>query len=107
MLNAIISITSGAAKVGGFDVVTQNIDVKTICGFLPESPGLYQKLTAKEFLEFIGEKNFSVQFDRFRKIRNKINYYGKDISVEEVKEYSEKIELLIKKLKLLIKKRLK
>ena len=48
-----------------------------------------------------------MQFDRFRKIRNKINYYGKDISVEEVKEYSEKIELLIKKLKLLIKKRLK
>jgi len=33
----------------------QNIDVKKICGFLPESPGLYQKLTAKEFLEFIGE----------------------------------------------------
>ncbi len=55
MLNAIIGITSGSAKVGGFDVVTQNIDVKTICGFLPESPGLYQKLTAKEFLEFIGE----------------------------------------------------
>jgi ABC-2 type transport system ATP-binding protein len=26
-----------------------------ICGFLPESPGLYQKLTAIEFLEFIGE----------------------------------------------------
>jgi len=55
MLNAIIGITSGTAKVGDFNVVTQNIDVKTICGFLPESPGLYQKLTAKEFLEFIGE----------------------------------------------------
>jgi ABC-2 type transport system ATP-binding protein len=26
-----------------------------ICGFLPESPGLYSKLTAREFLEFIGE----------------------------------------------------
>ena len=55
MLNAIISPTSGTAKVGGFDIITQSIDVKTICGFLPESPGLYQKLTAKEFLEFIGE----------------------------------------------------
>ncbi len=58
MLNGIIGITSGTARVGGFDVVTQNIDVKTICGFLPESPGLYQKLTAKEFLEFIGELYF-------------------------------------------------
>ena len=55
MLNAIISKTSGNASVGGYDLVTQNEDIRRICGFLPESPGLYSKLTAKEFLEFIGE----------------------------------------------------
>jgi ABC-2 type transport system ATP-binding protein len=55
ILNAIISKTSGNASVGGFDIVMQSIDVKRICGFLPESPGLYSKLTAREFLEFIGE----------------------------------------------------
>jgi ABC-2 type transport system ATP-binding protein len=55
MLNAIIKPTAGTATVGGFDLITQSRDVKMICGFLPESPGLYQKLTAKEFLEFIGE----------------------------------------------------
>ncbi len=55
MLNAIIKPTSGSAKVGGFDIISQSNDVKLICGFLPESPGLYQKLTAEEFLEFIGE----------------------------------------------------
>ena len=55
MLNAIISKTSGNASVGGYDLLTQNEDIRRICGFLPESPGLYSKLTAKEFLEFIGE----------------------------------------------------
>jgi len=55
MLNSIISPTSGTAKIGGFDVITQSTEVKMNCGFLPESPGLYQKLTAKEFLKFIGE----------------------------------------------------
>ncbi|MFX0007910.1 MAG: ABC transporter ATP-binding protein [Promethearchaeota archaeon] len=55
MLNAIISPTSGTAEVVGYDIITQSKQVKTNCGFLPESPGLYQKLTAKEFLEFIGE----------------------------------------------------
>jgi ABC-2 type transport system ATP-binding protein len=55
LLNAIISKTSGNASVGGFDIVTESQKVKMICGFLPESPGLYAKLTAKEFLEFIGE----------------------------------------------------
>ncbi len=55
MLNAIISPSNGKASIGGYDILTQANDVKMICGFLPESPGLYQKLTAKEFLEFIGE----------------------------------------------------
>ena len=55
ILNAIISKTSGNASVGGFDIVLQSNDVKRICGLLPESPGLYSKLTAREFLEFIGE----------------------------------------------------
>lgn len=55
MLNAIISPTNGTALVGGYNILSQSKDVKMICGFLPESPGLYAKLTAKEFLEFIGE----------------------------------------------------
>ena len=55
MLNAIISKTSGNASVGGYDIVNESQKVKMICGFLPESPGLYSKLTAREFLEFIGE----------------------------------------------------
>jgi ABC-2 type transport system ATP-binding protein len=55
ILNAIISKSSGSASVGGYDIVTESQKVKMICGFLPESPGLYSKLTAKEFLEFIGE----------------------------------------------------
>jgi ABC-2 type transport system ATP-binding protein len=55
VLNAIISKTSGNASVGGYNLLTQNEDIRRICGFLPESPGLYSKLTAKEFLEFIGE----------------------------------------------------
>ena len=55
MLNSIISPTSGTALVGGYDIISQSQEVKKICGFLPESPGLYQKLTPREFLEFIGE----------------------------------------------------
>ncbi len=55
MLNSIISPTAGSAQVAGYDIITQSKEVKMNCGFLPESPGLYQKLTAVEFLEFIGE----------------------------------------------------
>lgn len=51
------------------------------------------------FLKEKGEGIISEKFDRFRKIRNKINYYGENISAEEVKENIEEIKEIIKKLK--------
>jgi ABC-2 type transport system ATP-binding protein len=54
ILNSILKPTSGKALVAGFDVVAQSNKVKATCGFLPEAPSLYQKLTAREFLEFVG-----------------------------------------------------
>ena len=62
----------------------------------------YKIYSPEAFTYFLKEKNESLiaeKFDRFRKIRNKINYYGKDISVEEVKEYSSEIIRIIKILK--------
>jgi len=50
------------------------------------------------FLKQKEEELLSIQFDRFRKIRNSINYYGKDISIEETKENIKEIEEIIKTL---------
>ena len=55
LLNCILRPTEGTAKVGGFDILKETDSVKRITGLLPESPGLYEKLTAKEFLEFMGD----------------------------------------------------
>jgi ABC-2 type transport system ATP-binding protein len=55
MLNAIITPSSGEAEVLGFNIKTQKHLVKTNCGFLTETPSLYEKLTAREFLEFVGD----------------------------------------------------
>ena len=53
------------------------------------------------FLKEIKENLLAIKFDRFRKIRNSINYYGKDISIEETKEniyeIKKMINILIKK----------
>jgi len=54
LLNCIIRPTSGGAKVGGYDILSESEKVKKITGLLPEVPGVYEKLTASEFLEFIG-----------------------------------------------------
>ena len=47
------------------------------------------------FLQEIGEELLAIKFDRFRRIRNSINYYGKDISIEETKENIFEIKKMI------------
>ena len=54
LLNCIIKPTSGAATVNGYDILKEDTDVKRVTGLLAESPGLYEKLSAHEFLEFMG-----------------------------------------------------
>src|SRR5512136_1627317 len=54
LLNCIIKPTSGTALVNGRDILKDETEVKRVTGLLAESPGLYEKLSAYEFLEFIG-----------------------------------------------------
>jgi len=54
LLNCIIKPTSGTATVKGYDILKEETDVKRVTGLLAESPGLYEKLSAHEFLEFMG-----------------------------------------------------
>lgn len=50
--------------------------------------------------EILKEEDISLKFDRFRKIRNGINYYGNSIEIQTAKEALTSIPLLIKKLKM-------
>lgn len=54
LLTGIIKPTSGSASVNGHDILKNDEDVKRITGLLAESPGLYEKLSADEFLNFMG-----------------------------------------------------
>lgn len=54
LLNCIIKPTRGTATVNGYDILKEETKVKRVTGLLAESPGLYEKLSAYEFLEFMG-----------------------------------------------------
>jgi len=55
---------------------------------------IYQHEAFTPFLKENGEELASIKFDRFRKIRNRINYYGEDVSVEEAKDIAKEIQKL-------------
>jgi len=51
------------------------------------------------FIEYVlAEKTISLKFDKYRKIRNGINYYGNDVAPETVKEALKEIPEIIKRL---------
>jgi ABC-2 type transport system ATP-binding protein len=46
--------TGGSARVAGFDVFTQSMDVRKNIGYLPESTPLYGDMRVAEYLDFRG-----------------------------------------------------
>jgi len=47
--------TSGRVSVGGYDMARKNTEAKRLISFIPDVPYVYEKLTGREFLYFIGD----------------------------------------------------
>jgi ABC-2 type transport system ATP-binding protein len=54
MLTCFMPPTSGTAKVAGFDVLEEPLEVKKRIGYLPETPPLYPEMRTGEYLAFVG-----------------------------------------------------
>jgi ABC-2 type transport system ATP-binding protein len=54
MMTGLYRPTSGACLVNGFDVQLDPLNAKRAIGYVPDQPHLYEKLTGREFLYFIG-----------------------------------------------------
>ncbi len=54
MIVGMLQPTAGEIFIGGIDAIKNPLEAKAILGYIPDRPYLYEKLTAKEFLRFIG-----------------------------------------------------
>jgi ABC-2 type transport system ATP-binding protein len=52
ILTSYLPATSGIAKVAGYDVMTQSLDVRRHIGYLPESVPLYPEMRVEEYLTY-------------------------------------------------------
>jgi ABC-2 type transport system ATP-binding protein len=53
ILTCFLPATEGTARVAGYDVFTQPMEVKRRIGYLPENPPLYDEMTVDSYLEFV------------------------------------------------------
>ena len=54
MLTGLLKISGGRATVLGYDVERQPVEVKQRIGVLPEELALFDRLSAREYLDFVG-----------------------------------------------------
>jgi ABC-2 type transport system ATP-binding protein len=54
MVCGLLFPTSGQVRVGGFDLATHGPQARQLLSYVPDQPYLYEKLTGREFLQFIG-----------------------------------------------------
>lgn len=55
MITGLLRPTSGTAQIGGYDIQQQPLQAKSILGYIPDNPFLYDKLTGREFLHFMAD----------------------------------------------------
>ncbi len=75
MLVGLLRPTSGTATVAGYDILMEPEQAKARIGFVPDSTSLYEKLSAREFLEFSGDLYHVDRAARDRRIQTLLQLF--------------------------------
>ncbi len=89
MIAGLYSPTGGTISINGIDITKSPIKAKSIIGYIPDQPFLYDKLTGREFLYFSGglynlDKDFL--HEKIEELINQLNI--KDWIDKRTEEYS-------------------
>jgi ABC-2 type transport system ATP-binding protein len=55
MICGLLFPSSGSVRVGGFDVQSEGLKARRLLSYVPDQPFVYERLTGREFLQFIAE----------------------------------------------------
>src|SRR5437016_8039489 len=80
ILTGMLEPTSGGAKICGFDLLHDSIEVKRRVGFVPESGAVFESLTGLEYLEMVAALYAIPQEAALERIRQFIAFF--DLSFE-------------------------
>jgi len=82
MLACFLPPSAGTAKVAGFDVLEQPLEVKKRIGDLPETPPLYPEMETAEYLKFVGKLKGLSGAD----LRKRVDYVCDRCAVADVRK---------------------
>src|SRR5437763_1219741 len=86
MLCGLLFPTGGTVRVGGFDLATHGEDARRLMAFVPDTPFLYEKLTGREFLQFIADMYEMPADHGRRRIDAMIDLFGLGSFIDDLTE---------------------
>ena len=83
------TITDGAIEVCGYDVKTQGVQAKRQIGFVPDHYALYERLTAREYINYIADLYNVSKEDREERLNRFIELFEFQSAIDNpIKTYS-------------------
>ena len=76
MMVGLLQPTAGSIEIAGFDVVRQPREASLRVGYVPDEPYLYDKLSGREFLQFVAEMYGLPQDVAAKNIDKQISDFG-------------------------------
>ncbi len=84
MMTGLLRPTSGTIKIEGYDLMEQPTEAKKLFGLVPDTPVLYDKLSLREFVQFIANL-YEVEKATFkRRFTNLIDLFDLDSRVDDL-----------------------
>jgi ABC-2 type transport system ATP-binding protein len=81
ILTCFLPPTAGTARVAGFDVLEQPLEVKKRIGYLPETPPIYPEMETVDYLKFVGK----LKGLRGADLEKRIDYVCQRCAISDVK----------------------
>ncbi len=83
------AITEGAIEVCGYDVQSQSVEAKRNIGFVPDHYALYERLTAREYINYIADLYGVTKADREERLNRFIKLFEFESAIDTpIKTYS-------------------
>jgi ABC-2 type transport system ATP-binding protein len=78
--------TSGTIRIGGFDLQTDGDRARQMISYVPDQPYLYEKLTGREFLQFIADMYSLPRHQGSERIEEMIDLFSLGDFVDDLTE---------------------
>lgn len=75
MMVGLLKPSTGSIKIGGFDIEKEPLKAKALLGYVPDQPNLYEKLSGREFLQFVADLYQVKQDKTFKKINDMLELF--------------------------------